>query len=197
MSTVFFTSDPHIRHKLVAEHRDLGDHDAVLAQRWDDTVRPEDTIWVQGDLCSGTNQATFRALEWMKQRPGRKRLITGNHDKVHPGVNRECATWMPHYLDVFELVAPFARRRIAGVNVLMSHFPYLGGGDRGDEERYPQWRLPNLGEWLLHGHTHSPSRTNPAHPRQIHIGVDAWDYTPVPITEIAKIIMDATTPAEV
>lgn len=61
------------------------------------------------------------------------------------------------------------RRRIADQVVLLSHFPY-GNRDRG-APRYLQYRLPDLGEWLLHGHTHSNERQLG---KEIHVGWDAW-----------------------
>ena len=41
------------------------------------------------------------------------------------------------------------------------------------------------GNFLIHGHTHSKRRVNG---RQIHVGVDAWGYEPVPVGKIAEII---------
>jgi calcineurin-like phosphoesterase family protein len=82
-------------------------------------------------------------------------------------------------------VQPFARRKVNGVNVLLSHFPYAA--DRGPA-RYMQYRLRDEGEWLLHGHTHGKERFHDQ--REIHIGVDAWDLRPVPVEDIAKIISE-------
>ena len=87
MSRVFFTSDLHLEHAKVAAMRGFSTtdaHDAELAYRWDATVRPEDDVWVTGDLCVGGSAATKRALEWVSQRPGVKHLVPGNHCRVHP-----------------------------------------------------------------------------------------------------------------
>ncbi len=85
-----------------------------------------------------------------------------------------------------------------GTEVLLSHFPYHR--DRG-EARHTQWRLPNEGRWLLHGHTHGTERVtysvarlgesiHKKTVREIHVGVDAWDLTPVPLTTIASLIKE-------
>lgn len=38
--------------------------------------------------------------------------------------------------------------------------------------RHMQWRLPNYGELLLHGHTHSTDAITSA--LELHVGWDAW-----------------------
>lgn len=191
--TVWFTSDLHLGHRMVAGLRGFGTegeswvdipaHDAALAKRWDALVDKRDTVWVLGDLCLQSRTATDRALEWIGSRPGTKHLVAGNHDRVHPGCERQGYKHLRQYLEVFESVQPFARRRILGQDVLMSHFPY--SGDHTAEDRFPEWRLPDTGKWLLHGHTHSRSA---GEGRMIHVGVDAWDLEPVPLETIELII---------
>lgn len=202
MSNVWFTSDLHIGHKHVAQERavEFGApavacrpdvavawYDEHLAWKWDELVGKDDVVWVLGDLCLQGTRVTNNALEWLRGRPGRKHLIAGNHDNIHPGIERGFAPWATRYLDVFNTVGTFARKRIAGKNVLMSHFPYQGSGDHTFEERYTQWRLPDMGEWLLHGHTHSAEK-RASGPKSIHVGVDAWDLSPVPMSAIEEII---------
>jgi calcineurin-like phosphoesterase family protein len=70
---------------------------------------------------------------------------------------------------------------------LLSHFPYFGDGEgsRDTPERYSQYRLPDMGEWLIHGHVHDPIRLRG---KSIHVGVDAWNLAPVHLDEIVKLI---------
>ena len=42
--------------------------------------------------------------------------------------------------------------------------------------------------WLLHGHVHARWRQQG---RMVNVGVDVWDYTPVPEEVIARL-MDGT-----
>jgi calcineurin-like phosphoesterase family protein len=219
LMAVFATSDGHIGHRTIAvmrwhsTHPEVGQasdpiperavqwHDYMLAEKWDSVVKPDDIVYYLGDLSMDGKANAENALEWIKARPGIKRLVPGNHDPIMPGVNRDAGKWMARYLEAFEWVFPYYRYKVAGTNVLMSHFPYQGGGDHTAVERFGQYRLPFLGEWLLHGHTHSDQKAwaseeySGSH-RQIHVGVDAWDYTPVPIEEIARII-NASVVAEV
>lgn len=197
MTTVWFTSDLHIGHETIAQYRCMVGkvgwrtwrsptavdwHDQHLAQNWDALVQPEDTVWVLGDLSAGGAAAERRGLEWIAARPGTKHLIAGNHDSCHPS-RRDAHTRQPAFLTAFASVQPYARRRIAGKTVLLSHFPYTG--DHTAEDRYPQYRLPNHGEILLHGHTHSHVRRNG---RQIHVGTDAWQLAPASLNQITTLI---------
>jgi calcineurin-like phosphoesterase family protein len=129
----------------------------------------------------------MKALEWLAGRPGTKHLVSGNHDGVHPMHHDSHKKFGP-YLEVFASVQQSARRKLAGYEVLLSHFPFLGSEDAFDTyNRFEQWRLPQMGSWLLHGHTHSRVRS---HGRSIHVGVDAWDLKPVSVNAIAAIVME-------
>lgn len=196
---VWFTSDLHIGHLRVAEDRaraanvlghikaaadvDMTEdevlvawHDRTLANNWDACISRHDLVWVLGDISIGGSQNVRAALEWISARPGRKRLITGNHDGCHP-MRRDSHKWQPEYLQAFESVQSAARIRFARQNqidVLLSHFPYHD--DHTETARYGQWRLRDEGELLLHGHTHGSEQV---HSYELHIGLDAWDLKPV------------------
>jgi calcineurin-like phosphoesterase family protein len=187
-SETWFISDLHIGHRMIAEKRgfDTPDaHDEELASRWDASVECLDNIWILGDISAGGRRGQLRALEWLAARPGKKHLVAGNHDSVHPmheGAHKEIAV----FLKVFSSVQQSAARKIAGQAVLLSHFPYLESIDEADmHSRFDQWRLPSLGAWLLHGHLHSRTQVLD---KSIHIGVDAWDLAPVSINAVARII---------
>jgi calcineurin-like phosphoesterase family protein len=186
MSDVFYVSDLHIGHRLVAGLRgfkkdstldhdqlepDVEAHDAWIAQNWDRVVKPEDQVFVLGDISINGGQ---HALDWMAARPGVKHLISGNHDPVHPQ-NRKSIKVMRHWLNYFETIQPFLRRKLDGKTVLLSHFPYESWGEgpnRPGESRMNQYRLPEMGDLLLHGHTHGPEKS---HGKQYHVGLDAHD----------------------
>ncbi len=217
MSRTWFTSDLHFSHKLVAQLRgfvrlagphdhvddgtvegcpgcfgEVGDteaHDATIIENWNRVVKPEDVVWVLGDVGMGHLP---RFADQLDQLWGRKHLITGNHDDPWPG-NRDSFKYQRSWLERFESVQPFARKKIDGITVLLSHFPYEG--DHTDEERCLQYRLRDYGEWLLHGHTHWKHRQ--WHDgRQIHIGLDAWELAPVPMECIQEIIHIAASPGK-
>jgi calcineurin-like phosphoesterase family protein len=183
--TLYFTSDLHFGHRLVAKHRgyedDVPGHDAEIIEAWKKHVQPDDIVWVLGDVSVSNPKG---ALITLADLPGRKRLVAGNHDPVHP-MHRDAPKWAAKYAAVFEYVAPFARIKVCGVEALLSHFPYER--DRNEETRYPQWRLPDLGLPLLHGHTHSIEKTWPG-TKEVHVGWDAWRR---PVTDIeVKALID-------
>jgi len=189
----YYTSDTHIGHRLVAgirgfhipgsfiEHRgemipepDTKAHDDALADQWDNIVRPQDTVFVLGDISiNGSDDA----LEWHRQRTGNKILIAGNHDPIW-GFHRDAYKDFQKWAEVFQAIFPFLRRKLGGHYFLMSHFPYAGTGAEGHgvEDRFPQFRLPDMGLPLLHGHTHGEERHHysDSGTPELHVGWDAW-----------------------
>lgn len=208
MTSIHFISDLHLGHALVQRIRSerglvvAQEHDDVLAENWDAAVKTGDLVWVLGDLTLESNPT--RALEWIADRPGRKIFIAGNHDAVFPG-HRDAprALHKAPWLAAFEAIQSFARIKVLGTPVLLSHFPYPGTSEGTDangrpfDDRYAQYRLPNLGLPLIHGHTHRMEvlswnrqgawKMTP----QIHVGVDAWGLAPVPLHKIEDILDDA------
>ena len=63
--------------------------------------------------------------------------------------------------------------------MLLCHFPYRG--DSQEQDRFPDDRPIDKGEWLLHGHVHDRWSQNG---RMINVGVDANDFTPVSETAL-------------
>jgi len=196
MSTVWFTADLHIGHKAVAALRgfdNADDHDTVTMSNLRTMTRPGDTVWILGDISSGGNtgqRAALAKLATLRDEGRTLHLIAGNHDGIHP-LHRNAHKWDSAYRSVFASVQPFARRRINGHNVWLSHFPWRGGGDHTDHERYETVRLNDDGEsWLLHGHTHSANEVD-ADRRMIQVGVDAWIGRPVSLSRIVEIIEDS------
>ena len=180
--TIYFTSDLHFGHKLVAKIRGFGDdalapgmHDDHIMSMWGSTVKPADVVWVLGDLSVGHREEA-KALEILKQLPGKKHLVFGNHDSGHP-MHSDAQKSFAKYLDVFETVSSVAHIKSNKQKIILSHFPYNGEGDRPGE-RYPEWRVRDMGTTpLIHGHTHSSTKYSLSDmgTPQLHVGLDAWD----------------------
>ena len=180
--TIYYTSDLHFGHKLVAKIRGFGEddlapslHDAHLMNMWYATVRPADVVWILGDLSVGHREES-RALGILNQLPGKKHLVFGNHDSGHP-MHSTAQKSFARYLDVFETVGSVAHIKSNKEKIFLSHFPYNGEGDRPGE-RYPEWRVRDMGTVpLIHGHTHSATKYSLSSMKtpQMHVGLDAWD----------------------
>lgn len=215
MSDIWVTSDLHLFHPAMAFYRmyrrwPTGDereqikteiinwHTDRLAGQWDALVRPQDTVIVCGDLTASSSMVEH-ALEWVKARPGVKRLILGNHDPAHP-MHRDAHKWDGIYYRAFQSVSTSATMNLvprAGgkVRVRLSHFPYSGDGD-SKEDRCTQDRLRDEGLPVIHGHVHTrdkATRSKRGTP-QIHIGVDAWDMAPVKMTWVADVLATMLNP---
>lgn len=83
------TSDHHWEHPNIRRYQDRPeDHFRIMRRLWKETVPPLDTVLHLGDLVCFGNQALHPF--WIKNLPGRKYLIRGNHDK-HPNEWYEAA----------------------------------------------------------------------------------------------------------
>lgn len=156
----YWIADLHLGHAKVAELRgfdSIEDHDEAVLKPlhrlcWDDEM------WILGDLSSGRPEGEEAALNALLECPPRKHLIAGNHDSVS-STHRHGYRQQRRFLEVFDSVQQFGRVRLHGRDVLMSHYPYARSGDgpgRGPA-RYAEYRLPDEGLPLIHGHTHQPT----------------------------------------
>lgn len=189
MAKIFLWSDLHLGHRYVAALRgydDVAEHDAALADAWASAVGPRDTVWVLGDVCLGNFET--KAAPLLSRLPGQKHLVLGNHDEGHPA-HRGWLNRQRRYHPVFDSVHTAASVRHGGSQVLLSHFPY--DGDHEDvEERFAQWRLPDLGAELLHGHLHE---TRTLAERQLNVGVDVFPGGPVELGRAVAILRGQET----
>ena len=184
--TVWFTSDTHFRHKKLAELRGFKDpdaHDEFIIKTWNNLVRPDDIVWLLGDV--GIAKHDDEILAQAARLNGCKQLIAGNHDSVHPA-HRNSRRHQRRWLEVFESVQAFAKVSVCGTDFLLSHFPY--DGDHGDrEDRYTQYRLRDEGMPLLHGHLHTDKALTSLVKKIVHVGWDSWD-SPVKDTDIQELL---------
>lgn len=183
MTDVWFTADTHFNHRAMVEKKwrpfeSVADMNETLVERWNQYVGKRDTVWHLGDVGMGSTPPT---LELIRTRlKGTKHLIAGNHDKVWSG-HRDAARFFPQWLESFQSIQPYSRRLVAGRQVILCHFPYVG--DHTNTDRFAQWRLPNLGLPLLHGHVHTEWKTLG---NMLNVGVDQWSWRPVSLDEVTE-----------
>ena len=200
--TVWFTSDLHLGHVRLLELSEargaafasIDEHDARLVANWNDTVAPEDTVWVLGDVDMHGKDASLGRISALA---GTKILVAGNHDACWAGMrdgwrkrDRYLAAGFAAVMDFGVAKLPPVRQGGPATRVLLSHFPYAG--DSHDEDRYSQFRLRDEGVTLLHGHAHDAFREarTPGGTWGINVGVDWWDYRPVSAERLAEHLED-------
>lgn len=150
-----------------------GDIDTMnrgLLEVWNDTVKPGDKVFHQGDFAMGQIDKT---LGFVSRLLGDITLTLGNHDRPHPSYSKtdeKRLIWMDRYYEAgFDAIQMGTTLEIGGQRVLVNHFPYEG--DSEGEDRYPQYRLQDEGKVLIHGHIHDMWQVKG---RQINTGFDAW-----------------------
>ena len=197
MTTTWFTSDWHLGHRNILQlgrgrpFDTIAEHDAQLIHRHNALVDDRDPVWVLGDVAMGDIAVSLALCAQMK---GRKILVCGNHDRPAMTNNPDKrGAWTARYINEGGFAGALLAEPATTVRlpdnrlVRASHYPYRG--DSGDEDRFADRRPVDDGGWLLHGHVHHSWRVSD---RQINVGVDAWDYEPVPARRIMEL-MDAGT----
>ncbi|UWF77794.1 MULTISPECIES: hypothetical protein [Microbacterium] len=110
-------------------------------------------------------------------------LVPGNHDRVSTATQTRAAIarFTPVYQAAGWTVLPETLRGgRRGIRLAASHYPYYG--DSHGEDRFRRCRPVDDGTPLLHGHIHA--RDHGPNLRQFHVGVDAWDFAPVPMATV-------------
>jgi calcineurin-like phosphoesterase family protein len=187
LPNIFFTSDYHAFHKKILilgkgrPFRDLDEHNSALVDRHNAVVKPNDLVYNLGDfaMSCGWDQAyAFR-----QRLMGLQHFTWGNHDRPPTGkvawdmirMRPDCFVEVEHSF-VLDL-------RAYGVKhpVTVGHF-MMG-----------TYTKSHRGAWNLYGHSHGQL---PEEPRwmSFDVGVDAWDFAPVSIEQVAQK-MKAKLPA--
>lgn len=193
MINLFFISDIHFGHDNIIKYAnrpfiDVKEMNEVIINNWNEVVKDDDLVIIAGDLSLGIKKPELAQI--MLQLKGKKILIKGNHDKFS---NSE------YYSMGITIVVDSILMKIANKRVNISHYPYKSGKFNYWKytilhslfpKRYfrpKEWQnqLENDGKFLIHGHTHSLTKiTN----RSINVCCEAWDYTPIHINEIIRLI---------
>lgn len=159
-----------------------------MIKRWNEVVKPEDTVYHLGDFSMST-----RGLEVIvKGLNGKKILIPGNHDQCHPANRRQCSDRI--YKDAgFDEVALEMMLELSlngkPTMVKLCHLPYEPDDFEKADRRYMKFRPKDEGHLLLHGHVHTSFKFNISK-RMINVGVDQWDFYPVSLEQIDKLVTE-------
>jgi calcineurin-like phosphoesterase family protein len=152
--TVFFTADTHFGdHRTINIHKrpfgSVAEMDALLIERWNAMVAPDDIVWHLGDVAR--RSADVPAL--LARLNGTKHLLRGNND---PDATAAANGWAS--------VGDYAEIVLDNRRLVLCHYPFRS------------WNGQHKGALNLHGHSHG--RLKPM-PRQFDVGVDVHGFAPV------------------
>lgn len=185
MSNTWVTSDLHIGHDkaFLYEARGFGsieEHDRALVENWNESVNPDDTVYVLGDvmLRHDAEDTDFSyGLSVLQKLQGKLVIIRGNHDSVNRIEKyKECSNVVSAgdaalYLDYPE---------VGKYHFYLSHYPTFIS-----HERLKAMRAALIN---LYGHTHQKEKFYQGHPHMYCVCLDAHDMRPVLLNSIIKEI---------
>ncbi len=135
---------------------------SIIIKRWNEIVRPQDTIYHLGDFGFGKNNV----VEVLKQLNGKKFLCRGSHDKDAIKAGK-------YFQDIKESFY----LSLSGRQLFLSHYLHY------------VWPKSHYGSWHLYGHSHGGlNDVAGKHGKCLDIGVDSHYFTPWSLYEIIDIM---------
>ena len=170
---IFFTADLHLGHANIIKHCDrpfssVEEMDERLISAWNSRVRPNDTVYILGDLIF---RSTASPDSYLCQLRGKKHLILGNHDK--DWVKK--ADMSQHFVSVER----FAEISTGKHKITLCHYPLMS------------WNQIAKGSYMIHGHIHNNRDAiyfplMREMPNLLNAGVEINNYRPVKFDELVK-----------
>lgn len=168
---LYFIADPHFGHKRsIYEHnrpyRNVNKMDNDIKNKWNHTVKKEDTIIVQGDVSFRSGQETKELIQSLN---GHKKLIRGNHDF---GVTHK--KWLEYGFEE-SLVKGKNKQdyyllKKDGITVALSHYP-----------------IEDCPYFNIHGHVHE-DLTGLNQKKYLCVSVEQIGYTPISWEKVKTIM---------
>ena len=167
MGQIWLSSDLHFGHDrefLWKPRRfiSIQEHDEIIIKNWNNTVNPDDDVYLLGDLMLNNNEY---GLECLKQLNGKLHLIRGNHDTDK---RWELYSTLPNIVEKLGWAAALKYRKY---HFYLSHFPTMTSNL--EKESLHQCTLN------LYGHTHQTSNFYEDRPYMYHVGLDSHNNHPV------------------
>jgi calcineurin-like phosphoesterase family protein len=175
---IWFTSDWHFNHNkdfiyAARGFEDVQDMNTTIVARHNLFVKPEDDVYVLGDLCMGEDLAVNKVL--IESLNGNLHVILGNHD----GNKRH--TMYCDCKNIVEICGLAKTLKYRKYTFYLSHYPAMTANF--DDDKPLRQKVINLA-----GHTHDTSAISLIEQNNMlsyNVGVDAHDCYPV---ELDKII---------
>lgn len=177
MSNTWFISDPHFGQRNIIKFTDkegnrirpfdsVEEHDETIIERVNAKVKPEDRLYVMGDVAMGR-----KSIHTVSRLNGRKKLIKGNHDIF------KLEDYTPHFDDISSY------RIYPDSGIIVSHIPV-----------HPS-QLEHRFKFNAHGHTHQnlvytihkDKSTTTLDQRYINLCLEHTDFGPVSYDELVAL----------
>ena len=173
----YFISDTHFFHENIIRicnrpFLDLERMHAVLGSNWNKKVKPEDEVYILGDLSYKCPDGGYQQLfKLIKNLNGNKHLIIGNHDsKWLKSYNNQCNEKLFESISIYKDIYDDKNRRI-----IMFHYPI------------EDWDGMYRGSYHLYGHVHNVDNGYKVIPNRFNVGVDVIDFEPKTLDELIEI----------
>lgn len=136
---VFFSSDLHLGHANILKYQSetrpfssIEEMDEHIIQVWNNTVKPNDEVYILGDL---SFHKLNKTVEILNRLSGKNfYLIAGNHD--YKLLKHE------EFCEKFSWIKIYNEEKICGENFVMMHYPISS------------WNRKHWGSHHIHGHCH-------------------------------------------
>ena len=167
---IFYTADLHLGHENIISYcnrpfSSVGEMNETIVSYWNAVVRPEDEVYILGDVLFKINSTSPLYLDRMN---GKKHLIIGNHDKRNLKIDR--------FRALFDSIDNYLELTGDGRRVILFHYPIV------------EWDGYYRGYYHLYGHIHNndneANRIMQAVPNAFNAGVDLNDFTPQTLTQL-------------
>ena len=165
-NNIWLVSDTHFHHSNVIKYSNrpfsnVDEMNETLIKNWNDSVKSGDRIYHCGDFSFGDIKSTENILRRLN---GEKYLILGNHDRNISKLGHYFI-WMKqnHFLTVGQRM------------YFLSHYAHR------------VWDKSHYGSVNCFGHSHGSLQV-PKGCKQLDVGVDCWNYAPVHIETIDKLM---------
>lgn len=143
-------------------------HNEIIVQNFNDLVKPEDDVYILGDLMLNDNQAGF---ELLNQLNGKLHLVRGNHDTdTRWNLYRQ----LPNVVEMDNVI----RLKYNGYHFYLSHYPTLTANLEKESLK--------VIEINLYGHTHQSTNFYMDMPFMYHVGLDSHQNSPVLLDDIIE-----------
>ena len=169
---IYYTADPHLGHKNIISHcnrpfADVEEMNEVIIGNWRGIIRPEDDVYILGDLIYRSETPPKKLLE---QLTGHLHLIRGNHDHF---IKKE-----PECREYFQSIDDLLSVDDEGRRVILCHYPLA------------EWEGFYHGAYHLYGHIHNndceAQNIMAKLPRCYNVGMDCLNFVPMTLTQIIE-----------